>query len=143
MNTRKIVFISFVFFILNFIWEISQAFLYAPHYVGISGLITVHLRASLGDILIIFVILLLDVIIFSRIFQEKTGPWRFLAIFLAGFVLAVLVEKYALANGRWAYNDMMPIIPGLNVGLAPILQMMLIPSSVIMILERLKKKYHL
>lgn len=141
MNIKKIALLLISFFILNFIWETSQAFLYAPHYVGIAGLITVHLRASLGDMLMIFVILFLDIIIFSRIFENKMSPWRFLAMIIAGFALAVAVEKYALSVGRWAYDPRMPMIPGLNVGLIPALQMMLIPSGVIMIFEGLKNKH--
>lgn len=138
MKNAIIVFIST--FILNFIWEISQAFLYAPHYVGIAGLITVHLRASLGDILIIFIILALDVIIFRNFYKEKkSNTIRFSAIIFIGLILATLVEKYALATGRWAYNPLMPIIPWLNVGLTPILQMMLIPLFVVVFWSRLKK----
>ncbi len=129
---KKILFIFIVSFILNFLWEISQAFLYAPHFVGIAGLITVHLRAGLGDVLMVFIILALDTLILNRIFVgEKTAVKRYLVIMLIGFVLATLVEKYALATGRWSYASLMPIIPFLNVGLTPILQMIVIPSVII------------
>jgi hypothetical protein len=56
---------------LNFIWEVSQALLYPPHYLGISGLVTVHLRASLGDVLIISIILALDAIILTRAYADR------------------------------------------------------------------------
>lgn len=127
-------------FVLNFIWEISQSFLYAPHYVGIAGLITVHLRASLGDVLIIFVIMLLDTFISKNLYVgEKIGKIRLAAIIFIGLMLATSVEKYALATGRWSYNPSMPIVPWLNVGLTPILQMMLIPPVVAMSWTRLKR----
>jgi len=132
----------FIFaFILNFIWEISQAFLYDPHYAGISGLIIVHLRASLGDILMIFIILFLDSVILGRIFHNKFNAGRFLAIALIGLILAILVEKYALTTGRWSYNSLMPIIPWLNVGLAPILQMVLTPTITVAFWSRMKRLY--
>jgi len=136
---RKIIFISVLTFFLNFIWEISQAFLYMPHFVGISGLITVHLRASLGDILIIFIILMLDTLIFGPVYG-KISIQRLLAMVFVGFVLATLVEKYALSSGRWVYNPLMPIIPWLNVGLTPILQMMLIPPSIFVFYFQLKNR---
>jgi hypothetical protein len=137
---KNIIFIFILIFILNFIWEISQAFLYAPHYVGIAGLVAVHLRASLGDIFLVFLILMLDIFIFSKIFMEEKVKWiRITLMMLSGFVLAVVIEKYALATGRWSYNPLMPIIPGLNVGLTPILQMMLIPPVVAMAWSRLWK----
>lgn len=83
---ERILFISLISFVLNFIWEISQAFLYAPHYFGIAGLIKVHLRASLGDVLLIFIILLLDAFIFTCILRrEKVILERFSAIIFTGF----------------------------------------------------------
>lgn len=137
---KKIVFIFVLAFVLNFIWEISQAFLYAPHYVGIAGLITVHLRASLGDISIIFIILSLDTVILRKFYaEEKSNTARFSMIIFIGLVLATSLEKYALATGRWSYNSLMPIIPWLNVGLTPILQMMLIPPVVAVFWSRWKK----
>jgi len=138
---KKILFIFILSFTLNFLWEISQAFLYAPHFTGIGGLITVHLRAGLGDVLMVFIILFLDTLILSRIFAgEKIKARRFLILIFLGFVLPLLVEKYALTTGRWAYNSLMPIIPFLNVGLMPILQMMLIPSVVILAGLRLTRR---
>jgi len=74
--------------------------LYASHFVGISGLIKVHIRASLGDLLIVFLILLIDAIISTRIFPKENSKKRFVAIAMAGFILAVIIEKYALTIGR-------------------------------------------
>ena len=127
---KKILTISIITFILNFFWEISQAFLYVPHFVGISGLIKVHIRASLGDLLIVSLILLIDAIISTRIFPKENSKKRFVAIAITGFILAVIIEKYALAIGRWSYNPLMPIIPILNVGLIPILQMIILPIAI-------------
>lgn len=135
---KKIIFALLLAFILNFIWEVSQSFLYTSHYVGIIGLWMVHLRASLGDILMIFIILSLDTFVFKRIFPKKINSWRFFAIMLSGFILAILLEKYALNTGRWSYNSLMPIIPGINVGLTPILQMILIPPAVAIFWSKFK-----
>jgi len=135
---KKIFAITVIAFILNFIWEISQAFLYAPHYVGIGGLVRVHLQASLGDVLLFLVILMLDALVFGRDYVQKIDSKRLTMMMSIGFALAVAVEKYALFSGRWVYNFLMPIIPGLNVGLVPVLQMMLIPVCVFFIFKRLK-----
>jgi hypothetical protein len=45
-----------------------------------------------------------------------------------GALGAVGLEWYALASGRWSYNERMPIVPLVNVGLWPVLQMTLLPS---------------
>ena len=126
-------------FVLNLIWEISHSLLYAPHFAGIADFIKVHIRVSLGDTVVVFVILLLDIFIFSKIFSEKKlGRKRTISIMLSGFIWAVAVEKYALATGRWSYNDLMPIVPFLKVGLTPLLQMTLIPPLAIFMGSRYK-----
>ena len=38
-------------------------------------------------------------------------------------LMAVLLEQWALATNRWAYSDQMPIIPWLEVGLTPAIQL--------------------
>ena len=44
-------------------------------------------------------------------------------VFIIGFIAAVLIEKYALQTNRWQYNELMPIIPFINVGLTPAIQL--------------------
>lgn len=118
-------------FVLNFLWEISQAFLYAPHFSGTADFIIVHLRASLGDLILVVLILLADSFLLERIFSEESPGWRRSgAVMLGGALVGIAVEKYALASGRWQYNELMPVIPILRVGLTPILQMALIPFLV-------------
>jgi hypothetical protein len=48
-----------------------------------------------------------------------------------GFVGAVLVERAALTLGWWRYGSEMPIIPGLGVGLSPLLQFLVLPPVVL------------
>ncbi|TAK95871.1 hypothetical protein EPO05_03165 [Patescibacteria group bacterium] len=127
-------------FILNFLWEISQAWLYAPHFVGVAGLVEVHIRASLGDVILVSLILMLDSFVFRKVLAEERLGWKRMAmIMLAGFILGVAVEKYALATGRWSYNSLMPVMPFFKVGLAPVLQMVLVPVISICIASRVKQ----
>jgi hypothetical protein len=134
---KRIVDFFLLTFILNFIWEISQAFLYSPHYAGIGGLIKVHIRASLGDVLMVVVIFLLNRLILGhKFFKDNSNGAMFLPVIITGFILAVFVEKYALVMGWWTYNSIMPIIPLLNVGLTPILQMMVVPLILFLSFQR-------
>ncbi len=114
-------------FILNFIWEISQSGLYEPHFQGTLDFILVRLRATLGDVAILLAIYFIAILAYrdkKLAVKEKTSPYAF-AAFL-GFIFSVGIERYALSTGRWAYNSLMPIIPYINAGLAPILQLMTI-----------------
>jgi hypothetical protein len=137
---RKILFAIALAFGLNFVWEIAQSFLYAPHYEGFGQLVSVHLLASLSDVVMIFFILLLDEIIFGYILKNGNLKIRLSGISLFGFMLSVAVEKYALANSIWAYGSWMPILPYFDVGLMPVLQMMLIPAAVFLFWQRSLKK---
>ena len=125
---KKIFFAIAIIFGLNFVWEIAQSVLYAPHYQGLGQLVRVHLWASVGDVVMVIIILLSNEIIFRRFLKNKNKKTQVFFIIFLGFLLATVVEKYALANGLWAYNHRMPIVSGLNVGLTPVLQMMLIPA---------------
>lgn len=46
---------------------------------------------------------------------------------LLGAVTAIALEWHALRTGRWTYNSVMPLIPGLRVGAYPVLQMAVVP----------------
>ena len=138
---RKVFYLFILAFVLNFVWEISQAFLYMPHYVGIAELIKVHFIASLGDVLIISIIFLLSYSIFGfNVLNDKYSIKNLFVVIIIGLVLAILIEKYALATGRWEYNSAMPIIPLLKVGLTPVLQMILIPLTLILFRPQIENK---
>jgi hypothetical protein len=111
---KKIPCIFIVSFLLNLVWENLHSALYVGYQ---GGKITefILFRASLGDAVMITVLLL--PFLFSPL---KKRSWL---IVLFGIILAVFIEWYALRTGRWAYNDFMPIIPFLNVGLTPTIQL--------------------
>jgi hypothetical protein len=52
-------------------------------------------------------------------------------------VIQVVVELEALASGAWVYNDRMPLIPWLNVGLTPVVQMPLLVLPVFWLARRM------
>lgn len=112
---KRIAIIFIISFILNLIWENIHSLLYS-HYMG--GEITefILLRATLGDAVMISIFSL--PFIFLPTF--KNNYWIMIAI---GIVVAVSIEWAAISVGRWSYNELMPIIPVLNVGLTPTIQL--------------------
>ena len=107
--------IFLVSFFLNLIWENLHSFLYAG-YMG--GKITefILLRASVADAGIITLLSLL----FMSVPSLKRKSWL---IIFVGVLIAIFIELYALNTGRWAYNEYMPMIPILGVGLTPTIQL--------------------
>jgi len=109
--------IFFFAFLLNFLWENLHAPLYL-HYRGgaISELILA--RAALVDA---FFILVIVIISRAQIFNQR----REIFIVLVSLVIAIILEQWALATGRWAYDPSMPTLPMLNIGLTPTIQLAL------------------
>jgi hypothetical protein len=113
MKKISIVFVSA--FLLNLVWENIHALLY-DNYMGREITRFILFRASLADAVMITLILL--PFLFISVFKKHI--WL---IVLIGFVLSVGIEIWALNTARWSYNEYMPIVPILSVGLTPIIQL--------------------
>jgi len=123
-------------FILNLVWEMSQAFLFMPHFLGAADFVRVHVLAALADVVITLLILGPELFL-----SDRTGPVigrrkRAAMNVSLGFFVAIAIERYAVSTGMWAYGPFMPIIPILGVGLTPVLQMIIIPSAVSSVFKR-------
>ena len=122
----------FVFgFLLNVAYELLHSVFYThftePGYTY-SELVLMLFTSAIADGFIVW-INLYAVILFRDGDWQWDWPWSWRAV---AFVLAVsagiqsLAELVALRIGSWAYNDAMPLIPILGVGLTPMLQMPLL-----------------
>jgi hypothetical protein len=84
--------------------------------------------ATLADVLMVLLLYLGLGLIFKN--PIWTHPLKFYKVFvlvLIGGTGAVLSEMRHLSLGSWAYDNSMPLIPFVNVGLAPVLQFMILP----------------
>lgn len=81
-------------------------------------------RASIFDATFITAAVLVG-LLFASLFKNKKNRKKFTTWFVvsAGVVFATWLEIHALNTGRWMYNELMPIIPILNVGLSPTIQL--------------------
>jgi hypothetical protein len=62
---------------------------------------------------------------------HSPGRTGYLLMLTAGLILAVLVEWVAVYRlERWKYTEIMPILPGLDIGLVPIAQMLVVPAVI-------------
>lgn len=112
---KKIISIFLVSFFLNLIWENIHSSLYTSYKSGaISEFIL--LRASIADAIIITLICLP----FLFIATWRNKRWLILPL---GIMIGIAIELYALQTARWSYNNRMPIIPIISVGLTPAIQL--------------------
>lgn len=126
---RKILFIFFSSLVLDTIWQNLHVFLF-DNYKG--GEITefILLRAVLFDV----VTILIFTVPFLFSSKLKKHTWLIIPI---GITFSIVIEWWGLGTGRWAYNAFMPIIPILNVGLAPTLQLGLIAFACFKLEEKI------
>lgn len=112
---KKLLFVFFIAFILNLAWEFAHSVLYASYQGGeITNFIL--FRAAVWDAVII------SVLVFSA-YASKTNKTAFVVI--GGLLVSVAIELWALQTGRWAYDISMPLIPILQIGLTPTIQLAL------------------
>ncbi len=124
--------------LLHFVWEMLQT----PFYVDMATM--AHwpatlfcLRATLGD-----VVIGLAAFGTAALLQRDRGwflkPSRpaLLAYLGVGLLATVLFERHAIATGRWTYASLMPVIPGLGVGVIPVLQWIVLPWPALFLLRR-------
>ena len=122
---------------LNYVWEIAHA----PLFVGMDSFRAIGwhcFTASLGDGIILLIIHGLGWATFGNwSWSFQPGPRQMAFMLSAGLVIAILIEWFAV-NGlhRWAYTDQMPRIPVLDVGLTPILQMLILPPLIFLLTHK-------
>ena len=107
-----------VAFVLNLIWENLHSFLYLNYQGGPITELNL-LRATLFDAVFITLLFLLT----DSLKLKNRGLYIQIGL---SFLVTVLIEVFALATTRWVYGLYMPIIPFLEVGFTPILQLPLL-----------------
>lgn len=118
--------------IVNYLWELAQA----PLYAGLESYSTTVLwhcfAASLGDGIMVLLIFAVGwLVLRHENWFEHPGVSGYLVMLTTGLILAVLLEWVGVhVLGRWQYTETMPVVPGVNVGLVPIAQMLLLPPLV-------------
>lgn len=126
-------------FLLNFVWESAQVPLFAempltPHWLSVQ----ICARATVGDVAIALAAFsIVAAMARSRAWILAATPRQLTAFVAVGVVVTVVMEWLATHwLGRWTYAETMPIVPGLEVGLAPLLQWLVIPPLVVWFVRR-------
>ena len=139
-NLSKISLLVFlVGFFVHLLWEIAQMPLYTCGTLPFVEILPKLLLATFGDGAIMVLFYLVGV------WKNKDSKWisrmkkrDYYIILVLGFIIAVIIE---LSNvqimQRWDYTSLMPVIPILNVGLVPIIQLMVLPFIVFFIVRNM------
>ncbi|MCC6244852.1 MAG: hypothetical protein IT353_18540 [Gemmatimonadaceae bacterium] len=107
---------------LNFAWELAQSGLYAEADQWPARWWHCFI-ASLGDGILTLVIYAVGAIIAGRIDWFESGYSQYPLVLATAVILALIVEWVGVNTDRWSYTASMPLIPGLDLGVVPVLQM--------------------
>lgn len=108
---------------VNYAWEMGQAYLYEP--MGSLWEATRRcLIASLVDGVLVLVVVAAGQLVFrSSGWYTAASAARYVFAAACGLTLAVAVEWWGLETGRWVYTARMPRLPGIDLGLVPLVQL--------------------
>jgi hypothetical protein len=115
----------------NYPWELAQA----PLYVGMESFRAVWWHcfvASLGDGLLVLGIFVVGwLLLRERTWFVHPGARGYGVMVMIGLVIGVAIEWIAVhLLGRWMYTAAMPLVPGLDVGIVPVVQMLVLPPLI-------------
>ncbi|MGH6610461.1 MAG: hypothetical protein ACRECQ_09400 [Burkholderiaceae bacterium] len=128
-------------FLLNYPWEFSQVPLFggmadAPHWSAIQRCAL----AALGDIVIMLIAYWLVALIARSRHWIAAPTAAHLTMFVAvGVAITILIEHLALRGwwfSGWDYSPLMPVIPGIGVGLSPLAQWLVLPLLTVWFVRR-------
>lgn len=134
--------------LLNFPWEVLQAPLFegmaaAPH----SAVIGACLRATLGDAVILLLAHASVAVVTRRRRWVLAPSWREVAGFVAvGIAITARIEWLATRGHwvqTWTYSSAMPLVPGIEIGLSPLLQWVIVPPIALWFVRRQSARHGL
>ena len=125
-------------FVLNFAWEMVQAHFYADM-TGLSLWEASRrcLLATIGDVAITVAAYCAVAAWVRQMSWMRKPESRFAVSFwIIALGMSIVIERDAVAAGRWHYVSEMPLVPWLGIGLAPAAQWLLLPFLSLAIARR-------
>jgi hypothetical protein len=93
--------------------------------------------ASLEDGVITLIVWMLGYLLCkSRNWFLSLSTWKVIILLVSGAVIAIAVELHALATDRWQYSSYMPVVPLVGIGIAPLVQLIILPLPSMLLARR-------
>jgi len=121
--------------VVNYPWERAQSRLYVlPDGAEVDWWMCA--AASIADGLVVLLIFQIGrLVIGRRDWYLRPGASGYTVLLLSGAIVSVAVEWIAIYGTQWwAYGPRMPLVPLLNIGLAPLAQMLVLPPLIFTLL---------
>lgn len=138
-QSRRYIFRLFTISVfINYIWEMVQMPLYEQMPVTELSSWLFCFWASLGDGVITIVIWILGYFIYrSQNWFLSLSPWKVIILLVSGGAIAIAIELHALATSLWKYSSYMPVLPLVGIGIAPFVQLIILPLPSMLLARKL------
>ena len=116
----------------NLLWEFVQMPLYSIWQTGTPlQIVFAAVHCTGGDVLIALSAIASALLLTGDATWPSAGYVRVAAVaVLMGLAYTVFSEWWNVeVRKAWSYSDLMPIVPGLDIGLSPLLQWIIIPIA--------------
>ena len=123
-------------FILNWVWEAAQAAAYVETQGPLAFRVWHCVPMAVIDALWVVGLYLVTLTTLELGARRDSRVARYIGMAGLGALTATILETYAVSTRRWTYAPIMPILPVLQVGLWPLLQMLLLPVLAVWAAER-------
>ena len=112
-------------FATNLVWESMQCVPFFVHGRDEGPFLQVMARAAAGDVVLTAAILVLVGIVSRKVFwwRGEISGRHWALVWAIAVPLAIAVERWALATGRWSYTDTNPVLPWVGVSVFPVVQL--------------------
>ncbi len=116
---------------MNYPWELAQAPLFAGH-ENFAAIWWHCFVASLGDGVLVLLIYAVGWLAARRQnWFERPGARGYALMLVSGLTIAVAVEWVGVhVLQRWTYLPAMPLLPVIDIGIVPIVQMLVLPPLI-------------
>ncbi len=134
LNRRLIVLFGLAV-VVNYPWERAQSGLYIlPGGADVGWWMCAV--ASVADGLVVLLIFQIGKLVIGQPdWYLRPGARGYAVLLLSGAVVSAVIEWSTIHVGQWwTYSPRMPLVPGLNIGVAPLAQMLVLPPLIVTLL---------
>lgn len=117
---------------MNLGWEVLHLPLYTLSQTStMANIAWLLIRCTIGDVLIALSSLVIVLIVLNQRAWPNQAYWRVAgAALVVGLAYTLFSEWYnARIVGLWAYSELMPVLPVVNLGLSPLVQWIVVPLT--------------
>ena len=135
-----VLYIAFVAFLLNLVWELAQGPLYKGYEYDFQHIAFCTLASVADAIMAVLLYLGFAFVLKEPFWIGEPSFTRGFFLMLVGGVGAILAEIRHTSAGNWAYADSMPLLPIVQAGLSPVLQFTFLPVLIYSLSYRILKQ---